>query len=180
LFRDLEAQLVAAEAGRLAGEVSDRTRRELATLELIDRARAAVGHPVRLQLVGVEPVAGMLLEVGAHWLLLRDAAGRDVLACWPAVVAVTGLGVGTAAPGEGGAVFRRLGLGSALRGIARDRAEVRLGLTDGTTMTGTVDRVGRDFVELSEHPAGEARRAGQVTAVRTVAFSGLATVTRSA
>ena len=177
LFADLEAQLEEA-TDELAGEVSDRTRREIATLSLVDRARAAVGHQVRIALLGPEDVSGVLLEVGAQWLLLRDVAGRDVLTPWTAVVSVVGLGLGSIAPTDGGQVFRRLGLTAALRAIARDRAGVSVGLVDGSVVSGTLDRVGLDFVEISEHPIGEARRPGQVTAVRTVAHTGLATITR--
>jgi hypothetical protein len=179
LFGDLAAQLVAAEAAEFAGEIGDRTRREMATLSLVDRARGAVGHPVRVQLAGVGALAGVLLEVGSEWLLLRDAAGREVLVTRTSVVTISGLGVGSVAPGEGGEVFRRLGLGSALRGVARDRAPVSLGLVDGSVVNGTLDRVGLDFVEVGEHPLGEARRPAQVSAVRAVAFAGIATVTRT-
>jgi len=75
-------------------------------------------------------------------------------------------------PGEGGQVFARLGLGSALRGIARDRLPVQVVLTDGSVLAGTLDRVGSDFVELTEH--GEVRRRGEVTGVRTVPFVAIA------
>ena len=122
LFHDLEAQLADGETAELAGEVADRTRREIALLSLVDRARAAVGHPVRVQLLGPAAVSGRLLEVAAQWLLLRDEAGRDVLAPWTGVVSVTGLGLSSAGPEEGGPLFRRLGLTIALRAIARDRS----------------------------------------------------------
>jgi hypothetical protein len=178
LFADLEAQLDGAATAELAGEVADRTRREIATLSFIDRARAAVGHPVRVQLLGPEDLSGLLVEVGAQWLLLRDDGGRDVLTPWTAVVSVVGLGLRSVAATEGGQVFRRLGLATALRAIARDRAAVLVGLVDGSVVSGTLDRVGLDFVEISEHAVGEARRPGQVSAVRTVAHTGLATITR--
>jgi hypothetical protein len=178
LFADLDAQLEDAAAAELAGEVADRTRREVALLSLVDRARAAVGHPVRVLLLGPDGVSGLLLDVGAQWLLLRDQAGRDVLMPWSAVVSVVGLGLGSAAPTDGGHVFRRLGLTVALRAIARDRATVSVALVDGSVLSGTIDRVGQDFVEISEHAVGEARRPGQVSVVRTVAHAGLATITR--
>jgi hypothetical protein len=178
LFADLEAQLDAAATSELAAEVVDRTRREIAALSLVDRARAAVGHPVRVQLLGPAAVSGALLDVGAQWVLLRDDAGRDVLMPWTAVVAVVGLGLASVAPAEGGQLFRRLGLTTALRAIARDRAAVSIGLVDGSVVSGTLDRIGLDFVEISEHPIGEARRPGQVRAVRTVAHAGLATITQ--
>jgi hypothetical protein len=178
LFADLEAQLDGAATAELAGEVADRTRREVAALSFVDRARAAVGHPVRIQLPCPEDVSGLLLEVGAQWLLLRDEAGRDVLVPWTAVVSVVGLGLRSVDPTEGGQVFRRLGLASALRAIARDRAAVLVGLVDASIVSGTLDRVGLDFVEISEHAVGEARRPGQVSAVRTVAHLGIVTITR--
>lgn len=178
LFADLEAQLDGAATAELAGEVADRTRREIATLSLVDRARASVGHPVRSQLLGPWTVSGLLLEVGAQWMLLRDEGGREVLTPWTAVVSVVGLGMGSIASTEGGQVFRRLGLTAALRAVARDRAAVSVGLVDGTVVSGTLDRVGLDFVEISEHPLGEARRSGQVDAVRTVAHTALAMITR--
>lgn len=178
LFADLAAQLEEAGAAELAGEVADRTRREIAALTLVDRARAAIGHQVRVQLLGPEVVSGLLLEVGAQWVLLRDDGGRDVLAPWSAVVSIVGLGLESTAPAEGGLVFRRLGLTAALRAIARDRAVVSVGLVDGAVVSGTFDRVGLDFVEISEHAVGDARRPGQVSAVRTVAHTGLARITR--
>lgn len=178
LFGDLEAQLEAADAAELSGEVADRTRREVSTLGLLDRARAAVGRPVRVELSGVGDVAGELLNVGSQWLLVRDPAGRDVLLPWSAVVAVVGFGADAAAPDSQGQVFRRLGLSAALRAIARDRAAVSVALVDGRVLTGTIDRVGRDFVEVSEHPLGEARRPAAVRRVHAVAYRGLASVTQ--
>jgi hypothetical protein len=94
----------------------------------------------------------------------------------PAVVSLAGLRAWSDAPGSGGQVFARLGLGSALRGIARDRMPVQVWLTDGSVVSGTVDRVGADFLELAEHGTGEARRRGDVTGVRTVPFGALALV----
>jgi hypothetical protein len=172
LFRDLEAQLEAAAAAELDAEVADRTRRESALLELVDRARAAVGHPVALRVLGAGPVDGVLVQVGAQWLLLHETSGRDALVPLTAVVSLAGLRAWTAVPGEGGQVFARLGLGSALRGIARDRLPVQLWLTDAGVLAGTLDRVGADFVEVTEH--GEVRRRGELTAVRTIPFAAVA------
>jgi hypothetical protein len=176
LFRDLEAQLAAAEQAEHDAEVADRTRREGATLGLVDRARGGVGSRLSVRLMGAGSVDGVLLEVGADWLLVDEGAGREALLARPAVLSLAGLTAWSSAPGSGGQVFLRLGLGSALRGIARDRSGVSAWLVDGSVVAGTVERVGADFLELSTHGPGEPRRRDAVTAVRTVPFAALAMV----
>jgi len=176
LFRDLEGQLEAAEVAEVAAEVADRSRRESARLRLVDRLRPAAGHEVRLQVRGGGQVAGRLDHVGAQWVLVAETAGRQALVPLSAVLAVAGVGVLSSPPDVEERVFDRLGLGSALRAIARDRAPVTLGLVDGSALTGTVDRVGADFLELAEHAAGESRRRGEVSGVRVVPFEALATL----
>jgi len=88
---------------------------------------------------------------------------------------VSGLGP-HAAPAPEDGVGERLGLGYALRVIARDRSPVTLVLRDGTVVGGTLDRVGADFVDLAEHPVGEPRRAGNVRGVRMISLGALAVV----
>jgi hypothetical protein len=88
-------------------------------------------------------------------------------------------GLGRSAAPEDPGRPRRLGLGSALRALARDREGVALYLTPGPeggfrTITGTIDRVGRDFLELAAVPWGEARRAENVRGVYAVPFSAVA------
>ena len=73
----------------------------------------------------------------------------------------------------------RTDLRRALRGLVRDRSAVTVALEDGGHLTGTIDRVGADFVEMAEHPAGEPRRASAVRAVHAVPVGGLAVVSRS-
>lgn len=176
LFRDLEAQLEAADTAELEAEVADRTRREGAALALVDRARAAAGGRVSVRALGVGPIEGVLRQVGSQWLLLDEDGGRQAVLPLAAVLSLTGLTVWSAVPGSGGQVFARLGLGSALRGIARDRAPVTVSLLDGSVLSGTLDRVGADFVELSTHAAGEVRRRERVTSVCAVPFAALALV----
>ena len=43
-------------------------------------------------------------------------------------------------------------------------------------MTGVIDKVGRDYLDLAALRPGEARRAPQVGHVRTVPFSALAAI----
>lgn len=178
-FADLEGQLDRARADELAAEVADRTRAEAASIRLVDRLRGAVGHPVRVSLRGGLSVSGELRRVGPDWLLMAETGDREVVVVGSALLAVTGLGLRSSTPGGEGSVAGRLGLGHALRAVARDRAPVVLLLVDGARLTGTLDRVGADFVELAEHPGGEARRSGTVAGLRALPFDALAAVLSS-
>ena len=175
LFDDLEAQFDAAQAAELAGEVAERTRREMALLRLADRLRAAQGAPVAVMLPGAGTVRGRLLDAGVDWLLVDELGGREVLVPLAAVLGVTGPGPRSAVPDDG-AVAKRLDLRWALRGLARSRTGVTLGLVDGSIVTGTLDRVASDHLDLAEHGLDEARRAGAVRAIRLVPLSALALV----
>jgi hypothetical protein len=175
MFADLEAQYDAADAGVLAGEIADRSRRELALVAVTDRLRACPGR-VTLGLPGHAPVTGAVAGLGAGWVLIAEG-GVEVLVISAAVIWVRGLSM--QAEPERSAVAARLDLGYVLRGIARDRAAVVILLTDGSTMAGTIDRVGRDFVDLAEHSPDEPRRADSVHSARAVPFGALVAVRRS-
>jgi hypothetical protein len=58
--------------------------------------------------------------------------------------------------------------------LARDRAGVSVVLRDASTLSGTLDRVGADHVDVAEHAPGEARRAAAVRQVRVVPLMALA------
>lgn len=173
LFEDLEAQFDAAQAAELVGEVAERFRRESALLRLADRLRAAQGAPVAVALPGAGVVRGQVLDAGVDWLLLEESGAREVLVPLAAVLGVTGLGPRSAPPDES-PVARRLDLRWALRGLARSRTGLALGLVDGSRVTGTLDRVAADHLDLAEHGLGEARRTGAVRQVRLVPLSALA------
>lgn len=179
LFADLEGQLEAAAVAELEAEVSDRTRRETARLRLVDRVRPSAGRPVALCVDGAGWVRGTLTRVGADWLLLAEAPGRDALVPAARLLRVQGLGPRSAEPGSEGRVAGRLDLRSALRGLARDRAAVQAVLADGTGVSGTVDRVGSDFLEVARHADGEARRSAAVRDVEVLPLAGLALVRSS-
>ena len=178
LFADLEAQAAAAEHAERAAEVDERTRGELAGLGTVDRLRAADGAAVRLRVSGGRTLSGVVDRVGPDWLLLAEDAGREAVVPLAAVLGVRGLSRFSAVPGTAGAVSSRLGLRSALRGIARDRSPVRLELADGSGLDATLDRVGADFVEVAVHAPGEARRRHDVAEVELVPFAGLVAVRR--
>ena len=178
LFADLDGQLDAAAAEEHAAEVADRSRRELARLRLADRAELAAGAQLSAGIAGAGTVAGRLVRSGPGWWLLAEG-GAETLVCTDAVGWVSGLPALAADPDAGSPVDQRWGLGYVLRAIARDRAGVTVVLRDGSAVTGTLDRVGADFVDLAEHAPGEWRRAGSVRGARTVPFAAMAVVRAS-
>jgi hypothetical protein len=175
LFADLQAQFDAEEAAedRMAG--ASRARAEMGAVELVRRMRGSIGVPLTLRCRGVGPVVGTLTDVGVDWLLLEDEQGRSILVASATVGTVAGLGRLTAVE-ESGAVRARMDFRWALRGLARDRSSVQVVLDDGGALTGTLDRVGADHVELAEHPAGMPRRSEAVQGVTAVAIAAIAVV----
>jgi hypothetical protein len=178
LFDDMEAQLGEAERADLHAEVTDRTRREVALLHLVDRLRPAVGRVVSFRLLGAGQVEGQLTTVGPDWILLAEIGGREALVASAGVMSVGGLGAQTAPPQSENAIATRLSLAFALRAITRDRSGVVLTLIDGSTVAGTPDRIGADFLEMAEHPQGEPRRWNQVRGVRTCPLSAISVIRR--
>ncbi|MGN6605904.1 MAG: hypothetical protein ACTHMS_02675 [Jatrophihabitans sp.] len=178
LFADLAAQAEALERAERAAEIDERTRGEAATLGVLDRLRAAVGTTVRVGVPGVGPVTGRLGTVGADWLLVDEGSGREALVPVAAVLTVRGIGRTALTAEVAGPVAARLRLTSALRGVARDRSAVRVHLVDGTVLDGTLDRVGRDHLDVAAHAPGEPRRAREVREIDLVPFAALALLRR--
>lgn len=176
LFADLEAQAQALLVAERDVEVAELTRLETSRLELAGRLRASLDAPVRVRCLGGTVVTGRLSGVGAGWLLLDEDAGREAFLATAAVASVAGLG--RLADGPGTALDARLGIGRALRGLARDRSVLRAWLLDSTVVDGTLDRVGADFVEFAVHAAGEPRRRAEVREVLVLPISALAVLRR--
>jgi hypothetical protein len=179
LFADLEAQAEVLGQALRAAEVDERTRGELASLRLRDRARAAVGTPLRLRSSGGLLGVGELRRVGPDWLLVEEAGSRELVVATAHLVSVRGLGRYSAVPASEGAVESRLAFRHALRGIARDRSAVRVHLVDGSTVDATIDRIGADFIEVATHGAAEARRRQDVREVELIPIGAIAGVRRS-
>lgn len=189
LFTDLEAQFDALQAAELAGEVADRTRRERARIRLVDRLRATRGATVTIRVGGGLALSGRVERVGPDWLLLSDSAGEgasegagdgagEIVLPATALRWIAGLSARADDPAVDGVVAARLDLSYLLRGIARDRAVVTLTLTDGGQLSGTIDRVGSDHLDIADHDPGEPRRPSSVRAIRTIPFAAIAAVRR--
>lgn len=174
LFADLEAQLEGELRRDLDAEVADRTRRELAQVDLGSRLSAQVGSPLTVTVRTGTVLQGDLRDVGADWLLVDRGRG-EVLIPMAAVIGLTDLGVRA----RGDRTARRFGLGYAARLLARDRATVLVTDLSGLRRSGTIDRVGGDFLDLAEHASGEPRRSANVLGRRTLPFAAVVTVESS-
>lgn len=179
LFDDLQSQFDAEEAAVERAEFASRARAEVGAVRLAERLGGALGFPLALGVGGAGQIAGVLADIGPDWVLLEDDRGREQLVALASVRTVAGLGRRTAVPQPAGSVRARLDMRRALRGLARDRSGVQIVLDDGGTLTGTLDRVGADYVELAVHPADEPRRNDAVQGVRAVVIAAIAVVRTS-
>ena len=174
LFDDMEAQLASVDRLELEAEIAERSRADVAGVELEDRLRGSRGLRVGVHLASGSFFDGTLSHVGAESLVLSDPY-RQVLIPYAAASRYQGLR--RLAMEEPSSVRRKLGLASALRGLARDRADLSVFLIGGAEgmpgLSGVIDRVGRDYFDLAVTRPGEARRATNVSQVATVPFSAL-------
>jgi hypothetical protein len=109
---------------------------------------------------------------------VSERAGSETVVRLAAVVSVAGLGSQASVAGAEGEVGARLGLAYVLRGIARDRSDVVMSLTDGSTLTGRVDRVGADFIDIAIR-AGTPEGGAEPLGTWTVPFSAIAALRRT-
>lgn len=166
LFADMEQQLASLEAQGRQVEVAELTRAERTSVHLVDRFRGAVGAHVALVLDNGARVTGAVADVGQAWVLLEGQEGREHLV--PVAAVSSAVGLGAAAPAAG-PVLSRLGLGHALRALARDRGILAV-LTRGEALGGRIDAVGGDHLDLALVHADSGRPAGRF---RTVPFCAL-------
>lgn len=174
LFEDMEGQLAASERLDLDAEIAERARVDAAAVELADRLRGSLGLRIRVHLASGSVFEGTLSHAGGQSLVLNEP-GHQVLI--PYASAVQYFGLARLAVAEPSKVRQRLGLASALRGLARDRASLAVLVSRGpgeSTLHGVIDRVGRDFLDLAVTQEGQDRRAVNVRQMATVPFAALA------
>ncbi len=172
LFADLEARFAADELVSREADIADLVRAERSRLTMSDRLRPHIGTVLAWRL---EPGTGLdgsiqatLMDVGTDWILIATASGsmrRHLLVPARSIHWIGGLS-GVAQLDES-QVAKRMGLTVVLRGLARDRSPLRV-LTAGGQLTGTIDRVGADHLDLAMHDLEVPRRAGLVREIRCV------------
>lgn len=174
LFADMEAQLAAERFRDVEREAAELTRAETAEALLQDRFLGCEGAAVKAGLRGGSSARGEVTGAGMGWVMLQDSA-VELLVPLESVLWVEGLDRRRSDPQR----RSRLGLGQAVRALAQARAAVRVLLVDGVpggSLEGTIDRAGRDHLDLAMHPDDEFRRRRAVRAMRTVPFSAIACV----
>jgi len=182
LFDDLESQL---EHELDAEEIDLRAEEErlrLARLTLRDRmmAVAASDQPeISMRLVDGASVRVRPVTFGKDWFAADLVApapyrtGTDQVVVPLTAVAYATLPadevpVSTAEPpGRRSRLVDRLGLAFVLRDFCRRRSALSV-VTTVDAVHGTIDRVGRDHVDLAVHEPGSSRRAANVSELRIV------------
>jgi hypothetical protein len=191
LFDDLESQLDHEQREEERALAIESERLRLGRLSLRDRVTAMAratepgGALVRLELQGGRIVQVRPLSFGRDWLSaeLRDApaAGEQCIVPLGAVSAVLpGRSQLEASleplPESTARLAERIGLPFVLRDLCRRRAGVSVETADGTHH-GTIDRVGRDHLDLALHEPGTPRREREVRGYRIIPFDRLVLVT---
>lgn len=192
LFDDLEGQLeheMSAEEIDLAAEEE---RLRLGRLALRDRVLAVRNAEPRHSpwSLRVRLSNGRYVDVrpdtfGRDWFSAELVDGGDRRAqCIVPLAAITAIvltrpqiaqSLLAPAGAAGRGLSERLTLGFVLRDLCRRRAAVELELVDESVF-GTIDRVGRDHLDLAVHEPGSARRESAVSQYRVIPFAQLSLV----
>jgi hypothetical protein len=185
LFDDLEGQLEQELGAEETDLRAEEERLRLGRLTLRDRLLAlsvgADAAPVRVSLTDGSTLDLAPRTFGRDWISgdVVDHSSRRAQFILP-LDAIAGLRLTRAqvrnsledaatTENERG-LSRRLGLAFVLRDLCRRREAVELVLNDGM-VGGTIDRVGRDHLDLAVHETGTARRESLVSHYRIVPFS---------
>jgi hypothetical protein len=179
LFADLEGQLEQELGAEDLDVAAEEERLRLGRLTLRDRIAALAGDRVVLELIEGTRVELRVEAIGRDWVS-GAAIGPPAASCLVPLDAIAGLlpdvtriAASLEAPPERpDALSRRLGLSFVLRDLCRRRRPVDV-TTASRALHGTIDRVGRDHLDLAEHDPGEPRRPGAVRTIRILPFAGI-------
>ncbi|QNE46021.1 hypothetical protein F1C58_03250 [Glaciihabitans sp. INWT7] len=185
LFDDLEGQLEQELGAEEIDLRAEEERLRLGRLSLRERLQAlSLGEdrePVRVCLTNGVTLGLSPRTFGRDWVSgdVIDASSRHAQFILP-LDAIAGLRLSRAqvaasledcaSPESGRGLSGRLGLAFVLRDLCRRRQAVELVVQEGI-VTGTIDRVGRDHLDLAVHELGTARRERLVSHYQVVPFS---------
>ncbi|MHB1173311.1 MAG: hypothetical protein ACYCZY_12665 [Lacisediminihabitans sp.] len=188
LFDDLESQLEHELTAEEIDLQAEEERLRVARLSIRDRIFAIYASEVRTAVYAIRVVlaSGATISVrpaafGKDWFsadLIDESQRRSQ--CIVPLAAIAGLVLtreqvsqslrASADLDSERGISARLSLGFVLRDLCRRRRSLELHLADGV-LHGTVDRVGRDHVDLAVHEPGSPRRETAVTHYRLVPLS---------
>jgi hypothetical protein len=176
LFADLEGQLEHGLGAEEREAELEEERLRVGRASLRDRIAAIATEPdaLRIRLIDGGSIDLVPRTVGRDWAS-GDLAGTSAQAVLP-LAAVDALLPSadqlrrSLEPVSLGAVTDRIGLAFVLRDLARRRRTLQL-TTPGGVLAGTVDRVGKDHLDLAVHPADGWRRASAVARIEVLALS---------
>ena len=181
LFDDLEGQLeneLTAEDAELRAEEE---RLRLGRLGLRQRLAGVRDGPtgsrvLQVVLVGAQTITLRPTVFGRDWLaadLLEAGAGTPQCILPFGAIAAVVLHTDQVVPSlaevvdEPARMVDRIGLPFVLRDLCRRRKSLQIQTGVGQ-VTGTIDRVGRDHIDVAVHAAGTLRRASEVQQLRIV------------
>lgn len=187
LFDDLEGQLEQELNAEGIDLLAEEERLRLGRMSLRDRIAAIhasenrhASYSLRLQLIDGSYLTVRPATLGRDWFSadLVDDSARAA----QCIVPLSAIGAvlltrpqvrqsvsARAESNRGPELSTRLTLSFVLRDLCRRRRSLEIRLIDSTAW-GTIDRVGRDHLDLAVHESGSARRESVVTQYRIIPF----------
>lgn len=173
LFDDLHGQLASEHALEFDAELVELSRLELTQISFLDRLRANAGEVVSFWLCGGSRVSGSIARIGDDWLLLYTQQGRSVVVRQAQILVAEGVGF-AAKTGYGRLNFS---FGGAMRALSKARATVTLEIDarepEESNLTGVIERVGVDFLELSALRDATVARRSNIARRLLLPFAGI-------
>lgn len=188
LFDDLEGQLAREKSLEEADIAAEEERLRLGRLDLRERLvavhLAAAGSRYRISVILRGGTRSLLCpsSFGRDWMLAEGADGARAATCIIPLAAIETVlltpdqvrdSLVVAAASEAPRIADRLGLSFVLRDLCRRRRYVEVLFTDGAER-GTIDRVGRDHLDIAVHEPP--RRESMIAEIRLVSFDSIVVV----
>lgn len=144
MLNDLSSQFEAQLHAQRQMEAADLAAAEATEVMLSGRLLSSAGTELELRLMNGETLRGTVIQSAATWLVLR--LERAELLVWHrSLAAIVGL---RAAPEWPSPVEARLTATKILREFAAAHVAIRF-VTAGGTLEGYIQRVGQDFVDIT-------------------------------